>query len=110
METIKKRAEFIASSKGDKFVTPSFIFLKHKLNGAYVNDPKVGYTASKKIGGAVMRNRAKRRMRALISGLLKEDKILFKQKYSYVLIAKQSILKASFCDMHNQLRECLSRL
>ena len=71
METIKKRAEFIASSKGDKFVTPSFIFLKHKLNGDYVNDPKVGYTASKKIGGAVMRNRAKRRMRFLAKKYMK---------------------------------------
>ena len=49
-------------------------------------------------------------MRALISGLLKEDKILFKEKYSYVLIAKQSILKASFYEMYNQLKEGLSRL
>ena len=70
----------------------------------------VGYTASKKIGNAVKRNKAKRIMRALISSLLKEDNILFKEKYSYVLIAKQSILKASFFEMHNQLKQCLSRL
>jgi len=70
METIKKRDEFIASSQGDKFVTPSFIFLKHKLNGSIKNDPKIGYTASKKIGGAVMRNRAKRRMRFLVKEVL----------------------------------------
>ena len=35
---------------------------------------------------------------------------LFKEKYSYVLIAKQSILKASFIEMYNQLKQCLSRL
>ena len=42
--------------------------------------------------------------------LVKEDIILFKETYSSVLIAKQSILKASFFKMHNQLKQCLSRL
>ena len=69
-----------------------------------------GFTATKRIGNAVKRNRAKRIMKALISSLLKQDNILFKEKYSYVLIAKQSILKASFLEMHNQLKQCLSKL
>ena len=68
-----------------------------------------GFTATKRIGNAVKRNRAKRRMRALISSLLKEDKILFKKKYSYVLIAKQTILKSSFYELYNQLKESLNK-
>jgi ribonuclease P protein component len=104
METIKKRAEFIASSKGDKFVTPSFIFLKHKLNGAYVNDPKVGYTASKKIGGAVMRNRAKRRMRFLAKEVLFNSA---KPNTNYVIIARRKILEYPFSQMANDLKKII---
>ena len=104
METIKKRAEFIASSKGDKFVTPSFIFLKHKLNGAYVNDPKVGYTASKKIGGAVMRNRAKRRMRFLAKEILFDNA---KPNTNYVIIARRKILEYPFSQMANDLKKII---
>ena len=104
METIKKRAEFIASSKGDKFVTPSFIFLKHKLNGAYVNHPKVGYTASKKIGGAVMRNRAKRRMRFLAKEVLFDNA---KPNTNYVIIARRKILEYPFSQMANDLKKII---
>ena len=108
--TLKKRRDFVLSNKyGQKTNNKNFI-LQEYCN-PYISDQGLlfGFTATKRIGNAVKRNRAKRRMRALISGLLKEDKILFKEKCSYVLIAKQSILKASFFDMHHQLKECLSR-
>ena len=109
--TLKKRRDFVLSIKhGQKIHSKNFILQKNcNLN---ISDQRLmfGFTATKRIGNAVKRNRAKRRMRALITSLLKQDNILFKEKYSYVLIAKQSILKASFLEMHNQLKECLSRL
>ena len=109
--TLKKRRDFVLSNKhGQKTSNKNFILQEYFNPNLSDQGLMFGFTATKRIGNAVKRNRAKRRMRALISGLLKEDKILFKQKYSYVLIAKQSILNASFCDMHNQLRECLRRL
>ena len=108
--TIKKRSTFVKIRDEGKFLKSKNINLQILLNQNLDNTIGVGYTATKKIGNAVKRNRAKRRMRALILSLLKEDNILFKEKYSYVLIAKQSILKASFFEMHNQLKQCLSRL
>jgi ribonuclease P protein component len=57
---------------------------------------KVGFTATKKIGNAVKRNRAKRRLRALFceySPLLKDA--------TYIFVAKQSINEIS----HQQLKE-----
>ena len=109
--TLKKRRDFVLSNKhGQKTFTKNFI-LQEYCNPNMLDQGLIfGFTATKRIGNAVKRNRAKRRMRALISSLLKEDNILFKEKYSYVLIAKQSILKASFFEMHNQLKQCLSRL
>ena len=61
LETLVKRADFIAASKAEKFVGNSII-VQAKYNAS--ENIRVGYTASKKVGNAVVRNRAKRRMRA----------------------------------------------
>ena len=109
--TLKKRRDFVLSNKhGRKTHNKNFI-LQEYLNPNIPNQGLTfGFTATKRIGNAVKRNRAKRRMRGLITSMLKEDNILFKEKYSYVLIAKQSILKAPFFEMLDQLKQCLSRL
>ena len=52
----------------------------------------IGYTASKKIGNAVKRNKAKRIMRELAKKILIKGKI---NSY-YVLIAKHSLLETKF--------------
>ena len=61
LETLVKRVDFIAASKAEKFVGTSII-VQAKYNAS--ENIRVGYTASKKVGNAVVRNRAKRRMRA----------------------------------------------
>ena len=71
---------------------------------------KFGFTATKKIGNAVKRNRAKRRMRSLISVFLKESAFLFDDTSTYILIAKKSLIKASFYDLKVEMRECLNKL
>ena len=109
--TLKKRRDFVLSNKYvQKTHNKNFILQEYFNPNIADKGLMFGFTATKRIGNAIKRNRAKRRMRALILSLLKEDNILFKEKYSYVLIAKQSILKASFFEMHNQLKQCLSRL
>ncbi len=108
--TLKNRRDFVLSNKYGRKTFITNLILQEYCN-PNISDQGLlfGFTATKKIGSAVKRNRAKRRMRALISSLLKEDKILFQEKFSYVLIAKKSILRASFFEMYNQLKESLSR-
>ena len=60
-ETLAKRADFVSASKAEKFVGNSII-VQARYNAS--ENIRVGYTASKKVGNAVVRNRAKRRMRA----------------------------------------------
>ena len=109
--TLKKRRDFVLSNKhGQKTSNKNFILQEYFNPNLSDQGLMFGFTATKRIGNAVKRNRAKRRMRALILSLLKEDNILFKEKYSYILIAKRSILQASFFEIHNQLKQCLSRL
>ena len=61
LETLVKRVDFIAASRAEKFVGNSII-VQARYNAS--ENIRVGYTASKKVGNAVVRNRAKRRMRA----------------------------------------------
>ena len=63
----------------------------------------VGYTASKKIGNAVKRNKAKRIMRELARKVIINCKI---NSY-YVLIAKTSLLDEKFINLLNELKEKL---
>ena len=65
---------------------------------------KVGFTATKKIGNAVKRNRAKRRLRALFceySNTLKDG--------TYIFVAKQVTPEIAFEDLYNDFKKILSR-
>lgn len=64
----------------------------------------MGFTATKKIGNAVRRNRAKRRLRALFlefSHLLKEG--------TYIFVAKQSINEAPHQKLKSDFEKILNR-
>ena len=61
----------------------------------------VGYTASKKIGNAVKRNKAKRIMRELARKIIINGKI---NSY-YVLIAKPSLIDEKFSNLLTELKE-----
>ena len=65
------------------------------------NSIGVGYTASKKIGNAVKRNKAKRIMRELARKIIIKGKI---NSY-YVLIAKLSLLDEKFNNLLIELEE-----
>ena len=65
------------------------------------NSVGVGYTASKKIGNAVKRNKAKRIMRELARKIIIKGKI---NSY-YVLIAKSSLLEEKFDNLLIELKE-----
>jgi ribonuclease P protein component len=62
--TIKKRSDFLAANAGRRAATPGFVLLvRDRKDGDVLK--RVGFTVSKKIGNAVIRNRMKRRFRAL---------------------------------------------
>ena len=90
--TIKKRSTFVIIRNEGKFIKGKNINVQILYNQDLENSIGVGYTASKKIGNAVKRNRAKRIMRELARKIIINGKI---NSY-YVLIAKTSLLEEKF--------------
>ena len=64
--TLKKRADFVRLNRGHKFMTEYFI-LRSGKNPDASDAARIGYTVTTKCGNAVVRNRIKRRLRALVA-------------------------------------------
>ena len=84
-----------------KFIKSKNMNVQILHNQDLENSIGIGYTASKKIGNAVKRNKAKRIMRELARKILINGKI---NSY-YVLIAKASLLEEKFEKLLLELKE-----
>ena len=102
LETLKNRADFLRVRKGRR----------HGLLGLAVEaclspdgaassaTARVGFTATRQLGGAVERNRAKRRLRALAQQVLT---LCGRARHDYVLIARAGTLSRRFSELENDL-------
>jgi ribonuclease P protein component len=99
MDHLKKRADFLRATRGVRRVTPS-LTLETCSSPEAGESVRVGFTATRKLGGAVVRNRAKRRLRAAaaavlpLSGLAGND---------YVLVARPGTLTRDFASLREDL-------
>lgn len=66
---------------------------------------QVGFSVSKKIGNSVMRNRAKRRLKACFAPLL----VQVKPGYNLIFIARAAALTAPFLTMRKSMVAALQR-
>ena len=65
MTTLARRRDFLAAARARRQSSPSLTLqARHRAADEAPDGIRVGYTCSKKVGNAVARNRAKRRLRA----------------------------------------------
>jgi ribonuclease P protein component len=104
--TIRKRSDFLAANSGKRATTPGFILLVRDRGD---NDPaiRVGFTVTKKVGGAVVRNRMKRRLRALAREILVPKGIA---GADHVMIGRARGIERDFHAMRGELSGALERL
>lgn len=82
--TLQKRADYLRAASARRQGTGGFL-LQARARDDGSAAVRVGFTASKKIGNAVLRNRAKRRLRALVREILPP---LARAGWDYVLVAR----------------------
>ncbi|MDX3901704.1 MAG: ribonuclease P protein component [Sphingobium sp.] len=101
-----RRADFLAANRGVRAPMPGFVLLvRDRRDG----DPakRVGFTVTRKIGGAVVRNRMKRRFRVLARELLPE---LGLSGADHVLIGRAGGIERDFALLRAELAKALRKV
>ncbi len=99
---LTKRSEFLrAAARGRKAARPGLVLQALPQPGARL---RVGFTATKKIGGAVVRNRCKRRLRAAIRQAVAEAPM---PGYDLVAIARDATRTRPWQQLLGDLRGAL---
>ena len=107
IERLKKRAEFLWVASGAKWGTKSAL-LQAKAPKNQASAPvRVGFTATKRLGNAVTRNRAKRRLREATAELFPT---LARPGMDYVLIARPGALTQPYKLLLDDIKEALKRV
>lgn len=112
---LKKRAEFLAvAATRRKWAMPGVIVqMRRRDEGPVDGCPvdscvvRVGYTASRKVGNSVIRNRARRRLRAAAAEALGRRAA---PGHDLVLIARGETIRRPFADLVADLDRALEKL
>ena len=111
------KSKIIALSKNEEFKS---LLNQRKVSNKYVTiffgnlinkdhrKLNISFVTKKKIGNAVKRNKIKRRLRNIMNDALK--KIRIKLNYSYIVIAKPTMLNNEFKDIKEILFKEFSKI
>lgn len=108
LRTLKKRREFTSANGGPRFSTRSFTMLRRPISdGEAAQGIRFGFTVTKKVGNAVVRNRIRRRLREAVraaSGRFPS------QAMDLVILARASALEIDFAAMVRDLAQAVETL
>lgn len=103
MSVLTRRADFLSANRGLRIARPGFVLL---VNPNQADAMRFGITVTKKIGNAVVRNRMKRRFRALLRELLPTAGL---PAHDHVLIGREGGVERDFAKLREELSVALNR-
>ena len=101
--SLKRHKEFrytYARGRSQSLPLYTLVYAKSRLDTV-----RIGFSVSKRIGNAVQRNRAKRRMRAALTPLLHS----ISGGFNVIFVARQEVLTAPFSELSRQMETLLRR-
>lgn len=120
LDRLKRRREFlVVASQGRKWAAPGLILQamvrapatsadgpRSPVTTAPADGLRVGFTVSRKVGNAVARNRARRRLKAAAEAVLPSQA---RAAYDYVLIGRQQTMTRPFPALLQDLETALRK-
>ena len=109
--TLKQRRDFLACARARRWAAPGLVLQARRRSEGEPGGAegiRVGYTCSKKLGRAVVRNRAKRRLRAAAAEVLPGEGVA---GWDYVLVGRpEATVARPFAELLQDLRIALGRV
>jgi len=95
----------VSASMSEFFFRTDFFVVQCRKN--FVGGVRVGFTASRRVGNAVVRNRCKRRLRELARQLLP---LYGRESCDFVFIAKKSLFSAKWAELQDACTYALKNI
>ena len=106
VERMVRRSQYLRVARARKYIVSKGLILQFEIKDPNEggNKHRVGFTASKKVGNAVVRNRARRRLKSVVNDVLTSSE---EQPLDLVLIGRASTLKRSYDELLSDFRFAL---
>ena len=106
VERMVRRSQYSRVARARKYVASKGLILQFEIRDPNEgrNKHRVGFTVSKKVGNAVVRNRARRRLKSVVNDVLTSSE---EQPLDLVLIGRASTLKRSYDELLDDFRFAL---
>jgi ribonuclease P protein component len=105
MQRLKRRQDFVAAAKALSAPMPGMIL--QARNRSDSEAPRIGFTCTKKLGNAVMRNRIKRRLKEAARLSLPE---IMRDGFDYVIIGRSAAENRPFEVLKSDLISAMNKL
>ena len=105
MQRLTRRQDFLAAAKAVSWGTPGFLFQARDRKDQGV--ARVGFTCTKKLGNAVVRNRIKRRLREIVRLSMGP---VAQASYDYVLVGRSAAATRDFKKLQADLISATSKI
>ncbi len=108
-QVLTKRSDFLKAAKGLRHGTAGFhLQARERAPEEAAKGLRVGFTCSKKVGNAVARNRAKRRLREIARLVLADAG---RDGWDYVIVGRpETTATLDFSRLQDDLKQALSRI
>ena len=107
IERIKVRKDYLAiQASGRRWVTPAFVLQTKKADDSE-RSPHVGFTVTKKVGNAVIRNRVRRRLKEAAREIFP---LKARDGWDYIVVGRYACMDMAYARIKSDMKWALSKL